>query len=172
MHHAFRKPRLFGDINQQRYMSTHCTTTEQDNRLMRPKTDSTHDPTKVINTKKYGRHKYLLVVHTTSTYVPLYNKLEHRVLLPISWPLSSFFQLERFLNFSLRIHRNAHSDRLSCCSSLFIKNNTSLPKKHANTSNAINDSFCFLARCRAHSVHTPLCIQCVWQNAQYNARRQ
>ena len=119
---------------------THCTTTERDNRLMRPKTDGTNDPTKVINTKIYGRHKYLLLVRTTSTYVPLYGKLEHRVLLLIGWPLSSFLQLERSLNFSLRIHRNAHSDRLSCCcSSLFIRNNTSLPKKHVNPSNAIND---------------------------------
>ena len=47
---------------------THCTTTGLDNRLMRPKTDSTNDPTKMINTKIYGRHQYLLLVHTTSTY--------------------------------------------------------------------------------------------------------
>ena len=31
---------------------THCTTTERDNRLMRPKTDGTNDPTKVTNTIK------------------------------------------------------------------------------------------------------------------------
>ena len=79
----------------------HCTTTKRDNRLMRPKTDGTNDPTTMINTKKYGRHKYLLLVRTTSTYVPLYGKLEHRVLLLIGWPLSSFLQLERFLNISL-----------------------------------------------------------------------
>ena len=95
---------------------------------------------------------YLLVVHTT-IYVPLYNKLGHRVLLPIGWPLSSFFQLERFLIFSLKIHRNAHSDRLSCCCCLFIRNNTSLPKKHANPSNAMNDSFC----CSHGAEHAP-CI--------------
>ena len=60
-------------------------------------------------------------MHTASTYVPLYSKLEHRVLLLIGWPLSSFLQLERFLNFSLRVHRNAHLDRLSYCSSLFTR---------------------------------------------------
>ena len=122
---------------------THCTTTKQDNRVMRPKTDSTNYPTKVTNTRIYGRHKYLLLVHTTSTYVPvLYSKLEHRVLWLIGWPLSSFLQLDRLLNFSLGIHRNAHSDRLSYCSSL-IRNNTSSPMKHANPWNAINVSFCF-----------------------------
>ena len=105
---------------------------------MRPTTDSTNDPTKIINTKLYGRHKYLLLVRATSTYVPLYRKFEHRVMLLIGWPLSSFLRLERFLNFSLRIHRNAHSDLLSYCSCLFIRNNTNLPKKHANPSNAIN----------------------------------
>ena len=60
---------------------TRCTTTEQYNRSIRPKT-YTNDPTKMTNTKIYARHKYLLV-HTTSTYVPLYIKLEHRVLLLI-----------------------------------------------------------------------------------------
>ena len=107
-----------------------------------------------LSIQKYGRHKYLLLVRTTSTYVPLYSKLEHRVLLLIGWPLSSFLPLERFLNFSLRIHRNLHSDRLSCCCpSLFIRNNTSLPKKHVNPSDAINDSFRF-----SHGAeHTP-CI--------------
>ena len=120
---------------------------------MRPKTYGTNDPTKMTNTRKYGRHKYLLLVHT-STYVPLqYSKLEHRVLLLIGWPLSSFLQLERFLNFSLRMHRNAHSDRLSYCSCLFIRNNASLPKKHANPSNTINGSFRFLHGAE----HTP-CI--------------
>ena len=78
---------------------THCTSTERDNRLMRPKTDGTNDPTKRINTRIYGRHKYLLLARTISTYVPLYSKLEHRVLLLNGWPLNSFLQLERFLNF-------------------------------------------------------------------------
>ena len=111
---------------------------------MRPKTDSTNDPTKLTNTKIYGRQKYLLV-HKISTYVPLYSNFEHRVLLLIGWPLSSFLQLERFLNFSLGIHRNAHSNnRLSYCSSLIIRNNTGMPMKHANPSNAINVSYCFL----------------------------
>ena len=129
-------------------------TTERDNRLMRPKTDGANDPAKVTNAKKYERHKYLLLVHTTSTYVPLLNsKLEHRVLLLNGWPLSSFLQLERFLNSSLRIHRNAHSDRLSYCSCLFVRNNTSLPKKHAILSNAINGSFRFL-----HGAENTPCI--------------
>ena len=65
---------------------THCTTTGLDNRLMRPKTDSTNDPAKRINTKIYGRHKYLPLVHTTSIHVPLYSKLEHRVMLLVGWP--------------------------------------------------------------------------------------
>ena len=172
MHHAFSKPRFFGDKKQQRYMSTLIVLRQNKTMVScAQKTDSTNDPTKMINTKINGRHKYLLVVHTTSIYVPLYSNVEHRVLLPIGRPLlSGFFQRETFLDFSPRIHRNAHSDRRSCCFSLFIKNNTSLPKKHANPSNAIKDSFCFLARCRAHSVHTSLCTQCVWKNAQYNAR--
>ena len=122
---------------------------------MHPKTDGTNDPTKVTNTKKYGRHKYLLLVRTASTYVALlYSKLEHWVLLLIGWPLSSFLHLERFLNFSLRIHRNAHSDRLSYCSSLLIKNNTNLPEKHANPSNAINvPGIClFCTRRRAYTL--------------------
>ena len=110
MHHALSKTRLFGDKNQQRYMSTliHYTTTEQGNRLMRPKTDNTNNPTKVNNTKICGKHKYLLLVYTkTSIYVPLYGKREHRVLQLIGWPLSNSLQLKRFLNFSPGIHRNA-----------------------------------------------------------------
>ena len=51
---------------------------------MRPKTYGTYDPANVTNTRKYGRHKYLLPVHTISTYAPLlFSKLEHRVLLLI-----------------------------------------------------------------------------------------
>ena len=130
---------------------THCTTTERDNRLMRPKTDLTNDPTKVTNTKKLGRHKYLLLVHTRSTYMPLYSKLENRVLLLIGWPLSSFLQLERFLNFSLGIHRNASSNRLSYCTSLVIRNNTRFPMKHANPSNAFNVSFVYSRR-KSHTL--------------------
>ena len=80
---------------------------------MRPETDSKNDPTKLTNTKMYGRHKYLLLVHTIGTYtIGTYttdSKLEHQVLLLIGWPLSSFLQLERFLIFSVGIHRNAHS---------------------------------------------------------------
>ena len=71
----------------------------------------------MANTKNYGRHKYQLV-HKPSTYVPLNSNLEHRLLLLVGWPLSSFLQLERFLNFLLGIHRNAHSDRLLYCYSL------------------------------------------------------
>ena len=122
---------------------------------MLPKTDGTNDPTKMINTKNIRKTQIsTLILVRKGTYVPLYNKLEPRVLLLIGWPLSSFLQLERFLNFSLRMHRNALSDRLSCCClSLFIRNNTSLPKKHANPLNAINDSFRF-----SHGAeHTP-CI--------------
>ena len=83
--------------------------------------------------------KYLLV--HTSAYEPLFSKLEHRIILLIGWPLSSFLQLQRFLNFSLGMHPNVRSDRLSHFSSLFIRNNTSVPEKHANPSNAINELF-------------------------------
>ena len=145
MHHAFSKTRLFGGKNQQLYLSTFIVLRQNKTIVsfaLEQIPGSTNDHSKMTNTKIYGRHKNLLLVHTTSTYVPLYSKLEHRVLLLIDWPLSSFLELERFLNFLPGIHRNAHSDTLSYCSSLFIRNNTSLPKKHANPSNAINVSFC------------------------------
>ena len=118
----------------------HCITIKQDNRLMRP---NSHGANELDNTKIYGRHKYLLAHITSTYYVSLYSKLERRVLLLVGWPLSSFLQMESFLNFSKRMHGNAHSDRLPCCSSLIIKNKASLLKKHATPSNTINDSFCF-----------------------------
>ena len=136
---------------------THWTTTKQDNRLMRPKPDRTNDPTIVSNAKICARHKHLLV-HETSTHVPLYSKLEHRVLLLIGWPVSRFFQVEKILNSSLGIHRNAQSDRLSYCSSLVIRNKTDLPMKHANPSNAIIVFFCFhTTKQSTHSRHTYIC---------------
>ena len=81
--------------------------------------------------------------------------------MPIGWPLSSFFQLERSLNFSQEIHRNAHGDRLSYCSSLFIRNNTWVPKKHANPSDAISVFFCF-SHDAEHTLrtHTSALIMC------------
>ena len=112
----------------------------------------------------------VLLLRTTSTYVPLYSKLEHRVLLLIGWPLSSFLQLDRFLNFSLRIHRNAHSDRRSYFSSLFVRNNASLTKKHANPSNAINVHFVFHTTQCIHSRHTYIYTQCVLKYTHYYAR--
>ena len=119
MHHAFSKPRLFGDKKQQRHMSTLIVPQHnKTNRLMRPKTDGTNDPTKKINTNIYARQKYLLV-HKTSTYdVSLYSKLECRVLLFVGWPLSSFLQL--FLNFHnecIEMHIAKDSHIASFCSS-------------------------------------------------------
>ena len=86
---------------------THYTTTEQDNHLMGPKIDSTRMTLQRTTTKVYGRHKYLLLVHATSTYVPLYRKLEHGVLLLIGWPLSKSFNWKGSLIFHyecIRMH--------------------------------------------------------------------
>ena len=142
MHHAFNKPRLFEDKNQKRYMST-LIVLQQNKTIVscaQKQIASTNDPTKVTNTKIYGRHKYLLV-NTASIYATLYSRLEHWVLLLIGWPPSSFLQLERFLYFSLGIHRNKHSDSLILL--LFVhQKQHKLAQGTRQSANAINVSLC------------------------------
>ena len=121
--HAFNKTRPFGETNKSA-MHEHYDGKSQSSHAPKNRYLVSQMPQHKNDQYKNIRKTQVSTTRTQNKHICTTAKLERRVLLLVGWPLSSFLQLERFLISSLGMHRNAHSDKLSCCPSLIFRNST------------------------------------------------